>query len=530
MEKRLLVVSLSLMLPAYLINLGTFPLHADEPTRALVALEMMISGNYVEPTINGIAYLNKPPLYNWLLVAVYQLSGTVNEFWTRLPAVISLLLFGATIYKVFQNKLGPRIALLSALAFLTCGRILFYDSMLGLIDITYGWISFMMIMSVYGFEQKDKKRTLFPVVWALTAVGFMMKGLPSLVFLLLTLVPWLILTKKLRWFYSWPSFAGLGVFLLMVGTYYFFLSRETGPEQYFITLWEQSIQRTPVSHGTGKSLSHLLSFPFKQIYHLLPWGILLIALIRKKLIRDIRQQPILVFLSLVFLVNILVYWISPDTRPRYLFSLYPLLLAVVFWNTELLMQQQNFRARIFRVVFPLMILATLTLPIIAVRYPATQTIPGLEAMIFIFVPIVLWLAWLSWHNTPAIWLSTVVLLFILRLGFDLLVLPARVKESPEVIWKHGAVRAGQLSGGHELYFARFVPLSHATSFYLTQQRDSIVKTDPEYLHPGAWYIRVADDSPLEGERTIYSFETRWKRTRLRMVEFTGQSGDSTSGK
>lgn len=515
----MLLVSLVLMLPAYLINLGVFPLHADEPTRALVALEMMISGNYVEPTINGIPYLNKPPLYNWILAGVYTLSGSVNELWTRIPAVISLLLFGFTIYRVLKNRLGPRIAMITTLAFLTCGRILFYDSMLGLIDILYGWITFVMITSIYIYERKDKKVGLFLIAWGLTGIGFMMKGLPSLVFLLFTLGTWLIATGKWRWLFSWPSLAGTGLFLLMTGTYYYVLSREAGLKQYFITLWEQSVQRTPVSHGAGSTLLHLFIFPFEQIYHLFPWGLLMIALIRKSLIRDIRQHRILVFASLVFLVNLLVYWISPDTRPRYLFPLYPLLLAVMFWNIDKLFREDQFRSGIFRILFPVLILSTLVLPVIAARYPATRTIPGLGPIILVFVPLVLWLAWFSYRRASAIWLSTVVLLFILRIGFDLLVIPARMKESPEVIWKHGALRAGQLSRGHELYFARFVPLSHATSFYLTLQRDSIVKMDPDYLHPGAWYIRVAEDPPLKGERTLYSFETRWKRTRLRMVEF-----------
>ena len=54
-------------LPAFFINLGLLPLFADEPTRANVALEMILSGNYSVPTIGGEYYYNKPPFYNWIL-------------------------------------------------------------------------------------------------------------------------------------------------------------------------------------------------------------------------------------------------------------------------------------------------------------------------------------------------------------------------------------------------------------------------------------------------------------------------------
>ena len=56
---------LFLAIPPFFINLGLLPLFADEPTRANVALEMILSGNYSVPTIGGEYYYNKPPVYNY---------------------------------------------------------------------------------------------------------------------------------------------------------------------------------------------------------------------------------------------------------------------------------------------------------------------------------------------------------------------------------------------------------------------------------------------------------------------------------
>lgn len=81
------------------------PLLSDEPTRAIVTLEMMVKGNYITPTINGEFYYNKPPLFNWILAGFAYLTGNLNEVIFRLPTVISLLLFALAIFLIGKKKL-----------------------------------------------------------------------------------------------------------------------------------------------------------------------------------------------------------------------------------------------------------------------------------------------------------------------------------------------------------------------------------------------------------------------------------------
>ncbi len=45
-----------LLIPALLINLGMLPLIGDEAIRAVVALEMMASGDYITPTLCEIIH------------------------------------------------------------------------------------------------------------------------------------------------------------------------------------------------------------------------------------------------------------------------------------------------------------------------------------------------------------------------------------------------------------------------------------------------------------------------------------------
>ena len=90
---------LVLFLISYLSHLGVLPLdiRTDEARRALVSLEMMLSGDYITPTLNGELYLNKPPLYNWIMVVAMKLGGNYDPFWYRLPVIVAIGIFGLLI-------------------------------------------------------------------------------------------------------------------------------------------------------------------------------------------------------------------------------------------------------------------------------------------------------------------------------------------------------------------------------------------------------------------------------------------------
>jgi 4-amino-4-deoxy-L-arabinose transferase-like glycosyltransferase len=190
------IIILLLTVPALLINLGLEPLIDDEGIRGLVSLEMIIRHNFITPTMGGELYFNKPPLYNWILISFFKLFGSYSDFILRLPTVVFVYLYSATIFLIIRKQFGNRIGLLNALIFLTCGRILFYDSFKGLIDISFSWLTYLSFFSIYHFSKKEKYLSLFLFSYLLTALTFLMKGMPAVTFQGITLVVWLVAEKK----------------------------------------------------------------------------------------------------------------------------------------------------------------------------------------------------------------------------------------------------------------------------------------------------------------------------------------------
>jgi 4-amino-4-deoxy-L-arabinose transferase-like glycosyltransferase len=210
-----------LALPVFLINLDLRSFITDEPTRAVVAEEMIHSGNYIVPTINGNHYYNKPPLYNWILTLLHQ-EGTANEFLYRLPTVLSIFLFGYTLFFFIKREYSETVGLWVSLAFMTANRILFYDSLLGLIDMFFSWIILLQFICIYYAVKRRSWWSLFILSYSLTAVGFMLKGLPSLVFAGLSIFFYLLWTRNGKKLFHPAHVVGVSVLFGLLGLYYYY--------------------------------------------------------------------------------------------------------------------------------------------------------------------------------------------------------------------------------------------------------------------------------------------------------------------
>src|SRR6266571_738227 len=71
-----------------LYGLGAYGvMNNNESLYAVMAREMLESGSFGIPTLNGVPYLEKPPLLAWLVSGVYAVAGE-SELTSRLvPAV-----------------------------------------------------------------------------------------------------------------------------------------------------------------------------------------------------------------------------------------------------------------------------------------------------------------------------------------------------------------------------------------------------------------------------------------------------------
>jgi 4-amino-4-deoxy-L-arabinose transferase-like glycosyltransferase len=484
----LYILSVLLLFPALLINLGLMSFIDDEGIRTLVALEMKLSGNYITPTLHGEFYYNKPPLYNWILLLYFQVLGQINEFNARIPTLVSLLGFAGTVFCAFRQKLGTYSAFVIAMMLITCGRILFWDSLLGLIDITFSWVVFVQFMVIYRQFERRNWLTLFVLSYLCTALGFLLKGLPAIVFQGFTLLAWFIYQKEFRRLFHWQHFLGGGVFLLMVGAYYAVYVQYNGLDTLFQTLFTESSKRTAVQFGWWKTLLHLFTFPFEMVYHFIPWSIMVLYLLRKDLVVALQRDTFLAFCALIFLANIWVYWSSVEVYPRYLLMFCPLLFGVFMHLHQQALAQQSWLAKVVQGFWILILALVVVGTALPLFLPQTQQTPQLYLKSSSLMLAALALSALYWYWPAQRLLTLVCLLLVWRIAFNWFVLPNRNANDYGDACRKSSIEAGHRFSKVDLYVYRNTDMQWTNSIYLTNTRGKIIPVKHKNFDPNALYI------------------------------------------
>lgn len=110
---KLILVFFAFISGLFFCNLGnrTFA-NPDEARYVEIAREMAISGDLVTPTLNGVTYLEKPPLFYWIQAANVKLFG-IDFFNQRIPQAIIGLLGILAMFLFLKNVYNTKTAYIS---------------------------------------------------------------------------------------------------------------------------------------------------------------------------------------------------------------------------------------------------------------------------------------------------------------------------------------------------------------------------------------------------------------------------------
>ena len=473
-----------------MINLGSVPFIEDEGIRGLVALEMERNDNYVAPTLNGEPYFKKPPLWNWILLTSFHLFGYPSEFAARFPAVLCLFGFCLSIFFWVRQHRPESEAVLAALIWLTCGRVLFWDSLLALIDIAFAWMIFIMLVSLFEYHRKQQYLLMYVVSYAFCAVAFMLKALPAVVFLGLSMLALLLYHRQWHKLFTWQHLLGALTFVSLLGIYLFVYTRFQPLSELMTVFLDESTQRTFIEHGLWETLLQLAIFPLEMVYHFLPWSVLIILLFQRNIIPILTQDRFIRYSVLIFVVNIWIYWISPAIYPRYLFPLAPFYFVVSVY----LYQQSQLRPIkkwLDYTLFGIVLSVTLG-SLVIFSNPVTSNLPNIFwRWVFPVVPMILAIIAMSRYAGFRLHFLCIFLLAA-RLGFDLIVLPARATDSAGVPTRADALRVSSMIGDQDLSIYRSDTMRYEMSFYLTRDRESIIPVVSEVPSDGYLLVNPAN--------------------------------------
>jgi 4-amino-4-deoxy-L-arabinose transferase-like glycosyltransferase len=511
-ERRVFIWFVILLFPALFYNLGVQPLTADEPTRAIVAAEMEYSGNYLVSTINGEYYYKKPPLFNWIVSGFFQCFGK-TEFALRLAAVIPLLLFSLHLFLYFRKYIGNNIALLGVMMFITNARMISYDSYLGHIDILYSWLTFWTFILIFEELKKENYYKLFLLTYFISALTFMLKGLPTVLFQGITLVVWFWISGKFKKLFSLAHLSGLLVFFVCVGGFFYAYSRENSLMGWVDQLWDQSKQRTVIDKAWYENFIHLFKFPLDHVGHLAPWVLLALPLFYKHVRKSIAAQPVLYYFVIVFLANIPVYWLSPGYYPRYLLMLYPIVFIVIAYawikHSDFLPKYSITLQKLFMYLGSLLCFV----PMLIIWWSPTQQ----QHMVLLVVAMLLMIALVyAMCKAPRLFpFQLAVFILCLRIVFNDVGFPHRAEFGEVGKYKAAADHVGHYTLGKPLF--ALTAVNHESTFYIERVRGEILYRVPEIREKGYYIIYKPEFNDSIGI-THFHFPIAWEQRMLTLIE------------
>lgn len=297
---------------------------ADEGRYAVLSLNMLWSGDWITPRLNGVLYFEKPALQYWAGAIAYQLFG-VNElaarFWPGLASFASVVAVAYTGGRLWGREAGLTAALLagSMVWIYANGHYLTLDAGLG----------FFLTLALCGFvlAQRDEasaaeRRQFMWLTWAAMAGAVLSKGLVGLVIPGATLVlysltsrDWLI-WRRMQWL------SGLAIFLMLAAPWFIAVSlRNPGYAEFFF-IHEHFTRFLTKVHGREGAWWFFVPL---LVGGLMPWTALLPAMARQGWQRgEGRFQPGRVLL--IWSVFVFAFFsVSSSKLPSYILPMFPAL-------------------------------------------------------------------------------------------------------------------------------------------------------------------------------------------------------------
>ncbi|MFA4985111.1 MAG: glycosyltransferase family 39 protein [Candidatus Brocadiia bacterium] len=296
----------------YIVGIMPLPLlEPDEGRYLSIPAEMLDSGDFVLPTINGIPYLEKPPLHYWLTASSLALFGRhpwAGRVWPMLLTFLTALL----IFYFVRREISILAAEVSTVLYLSSLYSLCL-SRINTIDEVFGFFVTATVLCGYLFLEHKEKRFLYGF-WAAAALGFLSKGLAVGVLAGGALLVYSVATRR---YFLWTrlfSLLPLLLFVVIVAPWLIAVECKLPGSLQFFIIKEHFARFLTTVHKRDGPLYYFLPILAAGV---IPWLGAFVPLFRKKFLELLRNRGFL--LALCWFGFVFVFFsVSSSKLPTYL--------------------------------------------------------------------------------------------------------------------------------------------------------------------------------------------------------------------
>jgi len=216
----------------------------DEGRYAGVAWEMIRSGDWLTPTLNGLPFFHKPPLFYWVTALSLEAFG-LNVVAARMASVLGALLGAMALYGLVRRWGDTRLATWSVVALVTQPFYFGGAQYANLDMLVAGCIAATVALAAHAVLLREAHQPHRLALWGaygLAGLGLLAKGLIGLVLPGGIIVLWLLLRGQWRAVPGLLSLPGLLV-LALVAAPWFVAMQRLFPDFYNYFFVHQHFQR-----------------------------------------------------------------------------------------------------------------------------------------------------------------------------------------------------------------------------------------------------------------------------------------------
>jgi 4-amino-4-deoxy-L-arabinose transferase-like glycosyltransferase len=312
----------------YAMWLGSHPLFTpDEGRYSEVAREMVASGDYITPRLNGVAFLDKPVFYYWLQTVSINVIGLKEwalRFWPAFMGVLGSLVIYITGHLLFNRRTGIISALILATSPLYYGAAHYANLDLEVAVL----ISNALLFFITAIQSTSKQRAyaFFLTAYVFCGLAALTKGLIGIVFPAIIVGLWVVLLNRWSVLKRMSLATGIVIFIAITAPWYI-LVQKANPEFFQFFFVTQQVSRFLTTADFNNKTAAWFYAPI-VLAGFFPWTILLFQALTRSLqnVWKNRQQHQVELFLLIWLFFVFAFFSIPKSKTvGYILPIFPAL-------------------------------------------------------------------------------------------------------------------------------------------------------------------------------------------------------------
>ena len=261
----------------YLLPLGVRPMIVpDEVRYGEISREMIATGDWVVPRLNGLRYFEKPVMGYWLN-GLSMLAFGENPFGVRFPSAMAAGLSALMVWLLMRrSSTNAASRIMAPLIFLTC----FLVVGTGVFSVLDGMLAMFLTMAMTAFyfacdspKGSWKEKGLLALFGMLCGMAFLTKGFLAFAVPVVAIVPYML------WAGRWKDLFRMAVIpmaaAILVSLPWAIAIHLKEPDYWNYFFWQEHVKRFMAEDAQHKApfYTYVLAFPVAA----LPWSALIPA-------------------------------------------------------------------------------------------------------------------------------------------------------------------------------------------------------------------------------------------------------------